>query len=313
MIDLALLLVGLAGLVGGARLTVHQAIGISRRHGLSDVFVGTVVLAVGSDLPELVVSLAASVHNLRGGDTSGLIVGNAIGSCFGQIGLTMGIAGLMGYLTLARHIIFIHGGILLGSLLFLTLAALDGQITRSEGTILTAAFLVYLFMLLQDVKERETVHPSVEKHPAWLTWLLLGIGMTIVVVASELTVNAVIGLAATWGVEQSFIAILIIGTTTSLPELSISVAALMKARGGMSVGNLIGSNILDTLLPVGLAATIHPVAFRQELLQFDIPALFALTALVLLFFFRRKGLQKAEATALVSLYAIYLLVKILQA
>ena len=68
----------------------------------------------------------------------------------------------MGYLTLARHIIFIHGGILLRSLLFLTLAALDGQITRAEGMILTAAFLVYMFMLLQGMKERQTAHPIIE-------------------------------------------------------------------------------------------------------------------------------------------------------
>lgn len=93
-------------------------------------------------------------------------------------------------------------------------------------------------------------------------------------------------------------------TCPNLPELSISIAALNKARGGMSGGNLIGSNIIDTLLPVGLAGLIHPLSVEAGLIRFDLPALFVLTVIVLVLFAHHRGLQKAEAAILVSLYGV---------
>ena len=140
----------------------------------------------------------------------------------------------------------------------------------------------------------------------WTTWLRLAVGLAVVVFSAELIVRAAMTLAEQWQVDQSFIGIAIIGIGTSLPELFISVAAVLRKRVGLSVGNLIGSNILDTLLPVGIAALIVPLQFPVALLRFDLPVLFALTVLVLLFLYRKNGVRWPQATIVLAAYAAYL-------
>ncbi len=311
MLDLALLLTGLAAIAWGTTLAINNAIVIAERRGLSDFFVGFALLAVGSDLPELVVSVDAALRNLFGGpDTSSLIVGNAIGSCFGQFGLVMGFSGLVGYHTLPRRYIWRHGSALLGGILFLALTGLDGTVSRIEGAILTGAFLVYLASLIGEERALEKTEKA-PQNGIGRAWLLLFVGMVTVLASSELIVGSAVRLAEAWNVRQSLIAICIIGIGTSLPELSICVVAIRKSRRGISVGNMVGSNILDTLLPVGLAALIHPVGFEASLLRFDLPILLLLTFLVLAFFVRRRGLQRGEAILLLVFYAGYILLKLL--
>ena len=311
MFDLALLLVGLILVALFAKLTLDNAIVIAHHFNIPDFYMGALVLAIGSDLPELVVTLNAAIRNLGSLDTSGLIIGNAIGSCFGQIGLSLGVAGCFGYLTIARKYMLRHGQVLLGSLVVLFLAGIDGAITRIEGGALTIFYVLYVLSLIDGASQQETKH-----HPSYKplrTWSFMLVGMAGVVFAAELIVRGAVGSADAWGVSQSFIAIAIMGVGTSIPELSIAIAALAKARGGMSVGNIIGSNILDTLLPVGLAGLIAPMVFESGLLWFDLPALFALSALVFFFFMRKRGLQRREAVTLVTLYAAYIIAKLASA
>jgi len=106
--------------------------------------------------------------------------------------------------------------------------------------------------------------------------------------------------------------VLIIGLGTSLPELSISISAVLKKKTKMSVGNIIGSNVLDTLLPIGLASTISPVRFEQSLLYFDLPFIFILTAVVLGFFYKRHGVTRFEAWIILGFYAAYVAIKLMQ-
>jgi cation:H+ antiporter len=309
MVDLFWLLFGLILLIGGTRLTVDQAVAVARHYRLSDAFIGIAILALGSDLPELVVSVNASMYQYTGTDTSGMVIGNVLGSSFGQIALCMGLIGLLGKLTLSRHYLYQHGGVLLGALIYLLLAALDGRITRIEGLLLIVAFAIYLAMLYDS--ERRLKPPELKepfRHLA--TWLWLLLGMVLVIGGSELTVRSTVSLAEYWGVNQSFIAIVIIGFGTSLPELSISLTAMVKKRGSMSVGNLLGSNIFDSMVPVGVAATIHPMNVEPGILRFDLPALLVLS-IVVLGFFAWRGVRRIEALILVVLYGLYILLKLL--
>jgi len=130
--------------------------------------------------------------------------------------------------------------------------------------------------------------------------------MTLVLVSADVIVNRALTLAELWGVDQSYIGITIIGVGTSLPELMISVGAALRARMGLSVGNLLGSNILDTLLPIGIAAVIAPLRFDPALLAFDLPMLFGLSAVILIFLFRATGIRKPQAVMLLLCYAGYI-------
>ena len=127
---------------------------------------------------------------------------------------------------------------------------------------------------------------------------------------SELVVHNGIKLAERLGVSQSFIGIVLIGLGTSLPELAVSLNAAIKGASGLSVGNIIGSNIFDMLMPIGIGAIISPIAVDLNLIKFDLPFLFVLSALVLFFFRKKKGLQKKEAISLVIIYLLYVAFKI---
>ncbi|KPK09902.1 MAG: hypothetical protein AMJ68_10685 [Acidithiobacillales bacterium SG8_45] len=311
MQDLGLILLGLALLWGGTELVIDGAVRIARRYGFSEILIGLTVLAIGSDLPETVVALHGAFLNLAGTDTSALIVGNAIGSAFGQIGLVMGVAGLISYLTLARRFIFMHGSVLLLSVILLFFAGQDGEVSRIEGVVLIAAFAIYMVMAFKTRGDHKEEFVE-QKGNVFYFWSSLIAGMVVVYVGSELTILSATALAERLGVSQSLIAIVIIGAGTSLPELSISISAALKKQGGLSVGNIIGSNIYDALVPIGVASIISPLRFEHNLLWFDLPVLLGLSVLTLYFFRRKRGLQKGEAMVLVLAYLAYLMSKVVQ-
>jgi cation:H+ antiporter len=133
-----------------------------------------------------------------------------------------------------------------------------------------------------------------------------------VIVSSEITVRSVVNIAYAFEISEALISVLIIGLGTSLPELSISISAILKKKTQMSVGNIIGSNILDTLLPIGIAAVISQVTFERQLLYFDLPFIFVMTAVVLTFFYTRRGVARPEGMVILGFYSAYVIVKLLQ-
>lgn len=308
--DYLSLLLGLAGLWYGTELTIRGAVTVASRLGVSDFIVGVAILSIGSDLPELAIAIDGAVINLRAGDASDVIVGTAIGSSLGQIGFVLGTAALLSYLTLPRSVVFQHGSVLLGSALLLGIFGFDGAVSRTEGIALLVVYFVYFAALFGD--RRKSAGPDGVDGLIGTAkpWLYLAVGLAIVGICAELTVSGAIAVAATLNISESFVAVIIIGLGTSLPELSISVGAAIRKRARMSVGNLIGSNIFDTLVPVGAAAVISTLRFDGNLLRYDLPFLFFLTLIVLVFFVRKRGIQKGEAITVLALYGGYLLLKL---
>jgi len=307
--DYLSLLIGLAGLWFGTEITIRGAVTVAERLGVSEFIVGAAILSIGSDLPELAIAVDGAVKNLHSGDTADIIVGTALGSSLGQIGFVLGVAALFSYLTLPRSAIFRHGSVLLGSVVLLGVFGFDGHVSRTEGFALVTVYLIYFVALFGD--RRKNSDTQEDGAPGTLrAWGYLLVGLAIVVVSAELTVDGAIAVAAALNISEAFIAVIIIGLGTSLPELSISVGAAIRNRARMSVGNLVGSNIFDTLVPVGVAAAIAGLRFDANLLKFEVPFLFVLTLAVLFFFVRKRGLQKGEAVTILALYGGYVLVKL---
>lgn len=306
--DLFLLLASLAGLWFGTELAIRGAVSIAKRFGVSEFIVGVAILSIGSDLPELAIAIDGAIKILGGNDVSTVIVGSALGSSLGQIGFVLGIIAFIAYLTLPLRIVHLHGGILLGSILVLGLLGADGVVTRAEGLALLVVYSVYLIALFTEVKPPNGADgQSVLALLRTLTYL--AIGLVLVVGSAELTVTSAQRVAASFGVSDAFVAIVIIGLGTSLPELSISVGAVLKGRYRMSVGNLIGSTIFDVLVPIGVAAAISGLRFERGMFRFEVPYLFALSLVVLLFFARRRGIKKHEAAIILAIYVAYVLLK----
>lgn len=309
MLEFFLLLLGLAGLWLGTELVIRGAVNIANYYELSQVFVGVAVLAIGTDLPEMVISINASLQNvLQGVNTSGIIIGNAIGSSFSQISLVLGIAGLLGYLTLSKRHLYEDGIMLLGSVLLLILLGFDGQITRIEGIILIVVYIMYYSRLIHQERFGQKIKKKFDKGIS-KNILFLILGMVIVIFASKIVVDNSVRFSENLGIRQSFVGIIIIGLGTSLPELALSINAVRKKAIGLSVGNLIGSNIFDLLVPVGTGATISELKFERSLIWFDFSFLLLLSFIVLFFFKKKKGLQKIEAVILIGIFVLYTALK----
>jgi len=307
--DIVLLILGLAGLWFGTEVTIKGAVSTAKRYGVSEFVIGLVVLSIGSDLPELSIAIDAGLKNLAGGNYSDVVVGSALGSSLGQIGFVLGLVGLLSYLTLPRGVVYRHGSTLLGSLALVALFGFDGTVTFTEGAALLLVYAIYLVALLNEVNVGTAVEQSNELSVR-RSLLYLVIGLAIVVGSAELTVSSVVEVARILGLSESLVAVILIGLGSSLPELSISVAAVSKGHHRLSVGNLIGSNVFDTLVPIGAAAVIAPLSFDRGLLMFETPYLFFVTAVAMFFFLHKRGIQRWEATVILALYCAYVLVKL---
>jgi cation:H+ antiporter len=307
--DLILLLLGLLGLWGGTLLTVNGAVALSERHGLSQGFVGLTILAMGTDLPELLVSVSGSVQQLQGVDASGVIVGNATGSAMAQGTLVLGVAGLVGYLSVAPKMVRRDGITLLLAIGLVAALGIDGRIGHFEGAALLIAYLIYVAALVQ-AEHHSTEEPARGRAGRMSPVFLVGVGLVTVMLSAHIVVTEGVELAAQWGITQTVLGALIIGAGTSLPELALSVGAAKQGHASLSVGNIIGSNIFDLLVPVGLAGAISPVSVAPSTIWFDLPAIALGTVALLIFLLRKRGLQKQEALALLVLYVGYALLRI---
>jgi cation:H+ antiporter len=308
--SILLLLLGLTGLWLGTEFSLRGAIAIAQRIGLSEFIVGVAILSIGSDIPELAIAIDGAFRILQNEQLSGVIIGSALGSGLSQIGLVLGFTGLLGYLTLPREITYQHGGLMLGSLVLLGLFGFDGRITRIEGIALIIIYAVYLAFLFSD-RSQKPVETDTQNIGLGKSIVFLVSGLVVVFLSAEITISSVMQVANSLNIDKTLIAIIVVGLGTSLPELSISLGAVLKGKSRMSVGNLIGSNIFDTLMPVGVAATISELEFNPSFLSNEIPVLFLLSALVLIFFIRKKGIQKREAVTILVLYFTYVVFKLI--
>ncbi|MGI9262709.1 MAG: sodium:calcium antiporter [Woeseiaceae bacterium] len=311
MTDFLLLLCGMAGLWLGSETLIKGAMSLADRYRLSDALFGMLVLAIGTDLPELFVAFDASFRSLAGEDLSGIVIGSAIGSTIGQFALVFGVAGFIGYEAmnpkfLPRNTLFLVGGILA-----VFAFSWDGIVTRVEGILLIVFYASYLAVLILRRAEVPESEEEAEHMPAWRAWLILGIGLILLLFAAELTVVYAASFADRVGLSNIAVSAIIIGMGSSLPELSVSFVALLRKRGGLSVGNLVGSNVLDTLLVPGVAAVISPLVVPAAILFVDLPALLIVTILVLIFLYvTRRGIRAPEASVLLVIYISYVLVRL---
>lgn len=309
MISILILIAGLVGLWIATDRIVKGASALAIRYHLKEAFVGLSILAFGTDLPELAVMVDASLFQVP--ESSGIILGTAIGSAIGNISVVLGAVALMGVLFLSRKDTFHHGIILCFSILFLSAFSYDGEISRLEGGILFLGYFLYIWRLFRNRRDAfvETDRPV--NISILRAWIYIALGFVILIVSAELVVQSALAISYKFGLSSSSVAVVIIGLGSSLPELSLSGMALRHKKTGLSVGNLIGSNILDTLLVPGLGALIVPLIVDKPTLLFDLPALMIVTLLALYALYKpgknisRKGMRKHHAITLIALYGIF--------
>ncbi len=305
-------MLGLAGLWLGAELITKSALGISRRFNLSESFIGLVVISLGTSLPEIMVTLAGAIEKAPNVNTTEIVMGNIIGSNLGNMAFILGLTGLLGgTIKLSQTAVRSQGLALVFSVLMFLAFASDGRISQFEGLILVAAYIVYFFFTKATNSVTVTVPKAKKKHGFGKLLLQLLIGLVVIAQASDWVINAGIELAIELGISQLLIGVILVGIGTSLPELVVSVTAFFKGAKELSVGNLLGSNIVNTLFALGLGAILSSWEIDRKTATFDLPYLLFVMVVAVLFMFSRKKLERRESLLMIALYAVYVSLKLI--
>lgn len=309
MISYLLLALGLVILLFGGKILVDGATSIAIKLGMSTGLIGLTVVAFGTSMPELIVSINAA---LRG--NSEISVGNVLGSNMANIGLVLGVTGLF-YPILIRqsHIRFDYLLTVLVAILFYGLSY-NGSISFWDGIILFSLFLgfnAYLFRNLGsgigDVLEEVEAEVEQVKNYSWIvaTGLFFG-GILGLYIGSELLVVNAVKISIELGVSERIIGITIVAIGTSLPELATSIVAALSKRTDLALGNILGSNILNILAVIGITAIIKPIGISQEFIDSDYLWMIGITLLLYPLMKTKMRISKIEGAVLLTSYITYL-------
>ncbi len=261
LLNSALVVVGIAMLCFGGNWLVSGGVKIAKKLRISNLIIGMTVVAYGTSTPELAASIAA------GSEHSEIILGNVIGSNITNIGLVVGIAAIMLPLMLERNTIRKEIPIMIGVSFLLIVLSLDGNVSIYDGILLLAIMLGYTVLTIKNISKQrnEIKEESIVENNFYLkSFGLLGIGITLLYFGSILTVDNAVILAKEFGLSEKVIGLTVIAIGTSLPELITSVIAIRKGHTDIGVGNIVGSNLYNILLILGLSATIGSIAVSSD-------------------------------------------------
>ena len=310
MIELGFILFGLMGLLWGSDYSVNAAREIARKLRISELIVGLTIVSIGTSVPEIATNLLAGFSTLSGVDASGIAVGSIIGSELAQITLLLGIVGFMATLHIPQRCIVRDGFMLFMAAILMYLTAIDGFVSRSEGVLLVLTYIIYLaYLVTQERTKVQRVPEEARDYDIGADALKTIIGISVVVLGAHLIVKYGVVMALRYEISESVIG-LFVGLGTSLPELTVSLRAIHKSAGSLSLGNLIGSNITDPLLSFGLGASIAGVTVEQIILKFDFVYWITATAIALLLLYNHMNLNRKESSILIILYGLFLYLRL---
>lgn len=311
LLSIAAIVVGLILLVWSADRFVDGAAASAQHLGLPSLLIGMLVIGFGTSAPELLVSALASWQG-----NPGLAVGNAYGSNITNIGLILGVVALMSPLAVHSQVIRQELPLLGAATLISVWLLFDGVVSRLDAGLLVLLLAVAMALSIWrarksggDVLGAET-EESMASHPmtlkAAVIWTL--IGLAVLLVSSRMLVWGAVDIAQAFGVSDLIIGLTVVAIGTSLPELASSISAVRKNEHDLVLGNIVGSNLFNTLAVVGLAGLIAPIETGSEVLTRDWPVMAALTLAVMVFGIGLRGqgrINRLEGGALLAAYLAY--------
>ncbi len=323
MTPLIFLIVGIIGLYFGSGYVVESAKNIAEKLKISHTLIGLTIISIGTSIPEIMTSLFSGLKVRAGIDASGIAVGTNIGSSIAQITFILGFTALFGTMYATKKLLKREGLVILSSIVVVfILSLINFNINIVGGAVLIFIYLIYLYYAAKDEKFIGKVFVELTKldgsstKSTFKNVSLIGLGIGILIFASDLVVGSALKLADTWGVANSFIGVMIIGVGTGLPELSTAVRAIFKKAGDLAIGTLIGSNITNIMfaLPIGaVAAGAVGLNIEKNLVFFDIPFWFVSSILAFILFRRNMCIgkeDKKEGLVLIGLYIIFVFLKL---
>lgn len=309
ILSIVLLIVGFVLLIKGADIFVDGASSTAENFKVSKMLIGLTIVAFGTSAPEFAVSMSA----LASGSTD-MVLGNVIGSCILNILLILGIAALIRPIrikdnTVRKELPLCMLISTLLAVLFLDMSLGDGsanQITRADAIVILLFFCVFLYYLITLAKQKKEKKTKVKpKYKLGRSLILVAIGLVGIIAGSELVVQNASNIAQVMGWSERMIALTIIAFGTSLPELVTTIVASRKGEQDLVVGNIIGSNIFNICIvlgvPVAIFGTITPASFQMV----DIIMLVVSAVLLFVFSVSTKRINRIEGIAMLALFVAY--------
>lgn len=305
LLNILLLLIGFVLLVKGADLFVDGAVGISRKLKIPAVVVGLTIVAFGTSAPEASVSVTAALAG-----SNGIAVGNVLGSNMFNLLVVTGLSAIFMPLPVSGGILrrdypfmLLITAVMLGMLLFVT----PNDLSRADGIILLLLFVFFLaYTVIGALKSRSSQPEEEGEAPKlWKSLLISVIGVAAIVGGGDLVVDNATAVAIAWGMDEILVGLTIVACGTSLPELVTSIVASKKGENDIAIGNVVGSNIFNILLVLGLSSTINPIAVGGEVV-IDMVVLIAVCLIFAIPMYKNKKLGRASGLLMVLTYAVYL-------
>jgi len=290
-------------LIWGADLLIEQSESIALKFHIPEFVIGATLVALGTSLPEMAASIAASLD-----DKSEIAVSNVIGSNILNITLVLAAVFLIAKsITPQRDFFAKDSTWALMPVLVFVLMILDGVISRFDAVLLMLLMGAYLLFLLEDAKDVpvETLEETDESFDWKKVLPILFAGIALVVVGAHFTVESASNIAKSFGISEWIIGILMISLGTSLPELTVSVSAALKGKVDMAIGNIIGSNMANTTVVLGAAALANPLHINASIYIFDIATMIVAT-LILVFITANKLYNKSAGISLIIILGLFL-------
>ncbi|MEO1263008.1 MAG: calcium/sodium antiporter [Bacteroidota bacterium] len=312
MLDILLLIGGLVLTLYAANWLVDGSSSIAKRLNVSDLVIGLTIVALGTSTPELAINIFSAIKG-----STDLAIGNVLGSNIANILLILGVASFFSPLHISTNTTWKEIPFSLLAVVVLGLMANDlwldpevkgNFISRNDGMVMLCFLAIFIVYTFEIAKFNPDVVDEVPVMSVSKSVILTIIGIIGLFVGGKLLVEGAIGLATLAGISERVIGLTIVAIGTSLPELAAAVVAAKKGKTDMAVGNVIGSNILNVFLILGVTATIHPMPFTAPASNYDL-GLVALSTFLLFmstFFYQPKRIVKREGVIFVSLYIIYL-------
>ncbi len=295
-----LLIFGFVLLVKGADLFVDGSAALADRFKIPPVIIGLTIVAFGTSAPETAVSISAAIKG-----SNDIAVANVVGSNIFNLLMVVGVSALISPMAVKKSIMKVEyplSGIV--TLALLVMCMFGGRLSRIDGIILLVIFASFLYYLLVQAKKSNEEGDEIKKMSLVRSIVLIAIGLTAIVVGGDVVVDSAQNIARAFGMSDMLIGLTIVAIGTSLPELVTSVVASVKGQNDIAIGNVVGSNIFNILLVLGISSSIMPIAINSEAI-IDVAILIVVTIAAYLLTVTGYKVRRWEGAVMVGMYVAY--------
>jgi cation:H+ antiporter len=313
VIDYLLFLPGFYLLIKGADILVDGASSLAKRLKVSDLVIGLTIVALGTSAPELAVNISASYKG-----QTGIAISNVLGSNIANILLILGVSSIIRNVTVKENTVWkeIPFSLLAAIIVFLQAndvffgAGTKNQISRNDGLEMLAFFIIFLYYIFSIAKEENIFEDEIPKLQLSLgkSIIYIIIGLILLPLGSDWVVNGAVRVAKFFGISEAYIGLTIVAIGTSLPEMATSIVALYKKNSDISIGNVVGSNIFNVFLILGISSVIRPLEFSTKN---NVDVVMTVLASLILFFSlfvgKKHEVERSQGILFLLIYIIYLI------